>query len=230
MKILIVCSTVNELQPFLNIFKTSYQSNPLIINFNKVEIHIIISGYGITSTAYYCGKQLQGEQYDLAINAGIAGSFKEEYSTGTVLNVSRDCLADFGSVRNNIFYPAAFFNSEKSTKACDNHFIENNTKIDNKIINNLPKATGITVSTIDHRASVVKKKIKQFNPDIETMEGYAFMFACLNSGIDYLQLRAVSNIISPIHLISDKEENKWDIKKATAKLTLTLKDIINEYK
>jgi futalosine hydrolase len=36
---------------------------------------------------------------------------------------------------------------------------------------------------------------ERFDPDVETMEGAAFMYACLIHGVPFAQVRAVSNMV-----------------------------------
>jgi futalosine hydrolase len=37
--------------------------------------------------------------------------------------------------------------------------------------------------------------VERFKPDVETMEGAGFMYACLIHGVPFAQIRAVSNAV-----------------------------------
>ena len=65
MKILLVSSTKKEIEYYVN---------------NKIDTFII--GIGIPNTILNLTSKLSKERYDLVINAGICGSFKNEYAIG----------------------------------------------------------------------------------------------------------------------------------------------------
>ena len=52
---------------------------------------------------------------------------------------------------------------------------------------------------------VTLKLVNKFNPDIETMEGASFMYVCLNEGVNFIQLRAISNYIEK------RNKQNWNI-------------------
>jgi len=54
---------------------------------------------------------------------------------------------------------------------------------------------GITVNTAHGNAHSIARVVERFRPDVESMEGAGFMYACLVHGISFAQVRAVSNIV-----------------------------------
>ena len=61
------------------------------------EISVLVAGVGSVSTAWEMQKWFSvNEKPDLAINAGIAGSYKEDIKIGDVVMPVTDCFADAG--------------------------------------------------------------------------------------------------------------------------------------
>jgi futalosine hydrolase len=77
----------------------------------------------------------------------------------------------------------------------------------------LPAVQGIT-SNVSHCSpkSIARIK-KEFDPDIESMEGAAVFYVCLLEKIPFLEIRAISNYVD------SRDTEKWDIPKATENLT-----------
>ena len=74
MKILVVAATQLEIEPFINL---------------KNNTGVLICGVGIPSTVYHLTKKLLQEKYDLAIQAGIAGTFSKKLKKGEVVVVEQ---------------------------------------------------------------------------------------------------------------------------------------------
>ena len=73
MKILIVSATSFEVEPLLVSINQSINVDKF--RFNAHEVKLLITNVGATATAYTLGKELAKNQYDLAINTGLAGAF-----------------------------------------------------------------------------------------------------------------------------------------------------------
>jgi futalosine hydrolase len=62
---------------------------------------------------------------------------------------------------------------------------------------------------------------KKFDADIETMEGAAFFYSCLQLKIPFLQIRAISNFVEP------RDKSKWNIPLALENLSTEIFDFLN---
>ena len=82
-RILIVAATEAEIEPLVTKLGT--------------ELEVLVTGVGMTSTAFALGRDLASRRCDLAINLGIAGSFDRAIDLGSVLEVSEDTLAELGA-------------------------------------------------------------------------------------------------------------------------------------
>ena len=99
--------------------------------------------------------------------------------------------------------------------------MENSILPKNIIINKLQKVSGITVNTT-HGAQISIQKIKKlFAPQIESMEGAAFLYACLLEGITCAQIRVISN------KVEKRNKENWNIPLAVKNLCSTGLQIIN---
>ena len=89
-----------------------------------------------------------------------------------------------------------------------------NYPFNHSLIRKLPEVKGITVNTVHGNLNSINKIIKQYNPDVETMEGAAFIHAANEFKWPALQLRAVSNLVEVRNI------KNWDLPLAIKKLNL----------
>jgi futalosine hydrolase len=188
----------------------------------KFEISLLITGVGSISTAWALKQwiTLNGKP-DLAINAGIAGSYKNEIIPGDVVMPVSDCFADAGVENNDNFFTLSEagligedeFPYKKGFLYADAKYIEKMSAI-------LKPARAITVNTATGSEISRGKLLKKFNPDIETMEGATFFYICTRENIPFLALRAVSNMVEP------RNKSNWNIGLALNNLSEKLIDVL----
>src|ERR1035438_9010334 len=99
MRILIVAATVLEIRPFLKKLNPLGKAEGRVSHYQlkDTQIDVLITGIGMMQTAYCLGKQISASTYDLAINAGICGSYREDLSIGEMVHVMEDCVPEMGS-------------------------------------------------------------------------------------------------------------------------------------
>ena len=51
------------------------------------------------------------------------------------------------------------------------------------------------MSTVHGREQSIACVTERFSPQVESMEGAAFMYACLVHGLPFAQVRAISNVV-----------------------------------
>lgn len=177
-------------------------------DFHGWLVETLITGIGtIASTRSLTRYFLQNQKPALALNAGIAGSFRDDLPVGSVGLVGRDCFADFGIDDRGVFIPAA---GAGLVDENENPFDERGW-IECKTINtvNAEKSfrilTGITSDIVSGSRERIDLLKKRFNPDIESMEGATFLYICALEKVPCLALRAVSN------MIEERNRDNWDI-------------------
>ncbi|MEI8203996.1 MAG: futalosine hydrolase [Bacteroidota bacterium] len=224
MQIALVAATRFEIEPFLSTFqiKAATMRNPSVI-FEKHIVDIIITGIGMVATSYHLGKTFSKMNYDLAINAGIAGSFRHDIPLGSLVNVMHETFSEIGAeTEDDFLLPEQIgfkeFNNFPFTKGN----LINQTEINSPLIQSLPKVKGITANTIHGNPQHIAQIHQRFHPDVETMEGAAFMYACMLENIPFFQLRSISNYVEA------RNKANWEVEKAIQSLNHFLISFFNE--
>lgn len=225
MKILIVSATSFEITPLINelIFLKNYSPNFSKYYYKGLNIEVLITGIGMVPTAYYLGKTLATNKYDLAFNLGICGSFNPELNIGELVNITRDRFSELGIESGEDFILSEELKlSEQHYFSTPYNLITNNYISDYTLFESIKKVKGITVNTISGNDDRIEKIKSKFKPDTESMEGAAFLFACKLENFHCLQLRAISNYVK------QRDKTEWDIPLAVNNLNSLMISYINE--
>ncbi|MBK7506555.1 MAG: futalosine hydrolase [Bacteroidetes bacterium] len=222
-KITIIAATKMEIEPLITHFPFKIISSNLLefLN-NDTNIHILITGMGLLSTAANLAIYATQNERDLFINAGIAGAFDRNISIGTVLFVESETYGDFGVEDGDEF--ADFFDLgflDKKEDAFQYGKKEAIGEIKNHpIIKNLKKVNSITVNKVHGNPKTIESLLKKYQPDIENMEGLAFYYVCYLLQKDCIEIRSISNYVEK------RNKENWDIKGAIKNLNQTLFDLL----
>ena len=208
MNILIVAATESEIAPFLKVA-------PLT--------DVLITGVGIPLTVFHLTKKLFEKNYDLAIQAGIAGTFDGCFQVEETVLVKEDTFADMGIDENGNFktvFEAGLIND--MAFPFEHGWLKNTHPLFEKSA--LPAAAGVTVNKITDDDFTIKKMQQKFSAGIETMEGAAFHYVCLCQKISFIQIRAISNVVG------ERNKSKWKMKEAIKNLNTELLNLIKTFK
>ena len=206
MRILLTAATKQEIAPF---------------NTTNPEIEVLITGVGVPATLYHLHKHILQSKYDLIIQAGIAGSFSNTLQPGQTALVKQDCFADLGFEENQNYTPlfeTGFANKDEFPFT--NGWLSNNN--DSFFAFDLPTAKAITVNKVSDSLLQKQQFIKNFDADIETMEGAALHYVCLQENIPFLQIRSISNYVG------ERDKTKWKMKEAVTNLNEALSTLIKK--
>ena len=197
---------------------TEFEIKPLIETQKKAEI--LITGIGITATIYHLTKRLLTNHYDLVIQAGIAGMFPGKFTLGAVVAVKEDAFADVGIEEKGelrTLFEYGFLDK--------NEFPFSDGKLLNPsvILEKIPlhAATAITVNMVSDNFIYNENFRQKYHADIESMEGAAFHYVCLQQKIDFLQIRSISNVVG------ERDKSRWAIDSAIRNLNSELIKIID---
>ncbi|WP_142601204.1 futalosine hydrolase [Solitalea koreensis] len=203
MKLLLVAATKAEIQPFINIHP---------------HTDVLITGVGMVATTYHLTKHLAKNSYDLVINAGIAGAFDRSIKLGEVIQVISEELPELGAEDGDHFVSLTdlgFMNP--------NEFPFTNGKLINNFrTENLKSLAGVTVNTVNGNESSIQKMVERCTPDVESMEGAAFFYVCLQENVKFIQLRSISNHVEK------RNRANWDIPLAIKHLNNYLIEYVNK--
>lgn len=176
------------------------------------ETELLITGVGSAATAHALTRSIYRRRPDLVIQAGIGGSFTDRLPPPALAFIGEDLFADLGAMERDGF-----------SDLFDMGFLgENEYPFHGRMLRNphperwegfgLPFVRGGTVSNISASAARVTSIIEKYDPHIESMEGAAMHYVCLQENIPFIQLRAVSNYAG------DRNKQHWKIPEAIAVL------------
>jgi len=213
MNLLIVAATDAEIAPLTEYFQQA--SLP-----SGISGGIVITGVGMTNTAYELTKHLQSHQYDLVLQAGVAGSYVKTIALGEVVFVTSDQYGDLGAEDHDAYldiFEMGLLN-KNTPPYINGRLLTPLLPIHNKII--LPKVSGLTINTVSGSERTIKVRYEKYHCDIESMEGAALHYVCLREKVPFAQVRAISNYVTP------RDKSQWQMKDAISNLNKWLIDFI----
>jgi len=217
-KVLIVVATESEANAFRKIPGIKPSRDGFI--FGNAEINLLITGVGSVATSWSMMKWLSlNINPDLALNIGIAGSYREVIAVGDVVIPVSDRFADAGIETGSSFLTLSEagigdpdkFPFKSGEIIADNVYNKN-------MISKLKQVKAITVNTSSGSEVTIERLRGKYNPDIETMEGATFFYICSKEKIPFLAIRSISNRVEP------RNKDKWNIPLALNNLSEKLID------
>lgn len=200
MKVLIVAATRIELSGIYTHF-----SLPAEDFIQTKAFDILITGVGMTATAFALGQHLSAKTYHLVLNLGIAGCYEWKYPLGSLLNITTDTFSEFGAEDKEDFLPIDLLGFGKSTYAAYK-------QPDSASIANLPKVSSITVNKVHGNKHSISDIEKRLNPTLESMEGAAVFYCCEKLQVPVVQIRSISNYVE------ERNVTAWRIDLAVQRL------------
>jgi futalosine hydrolase len=194
MQILVVSATEQEIKPAIPFFL-------------KNKIDVLIAGIGGVATTHslnrYCHKNRPG----VIIQAGVGGCFNEN-KLGEVFVIKEEIFADLGVWENKVFKTIFDLQLEnRNTFPFKKGMLINPNK---KLlgITSPKKVSGISVNEITTDKKRITWYKQNFSPVVESMEGAALHYVCLQQEIPFVQIRAISNYVG------ERNKSKWKMKEA----------------
>ena len=225
MRILLVTATELELEGFLSTLHRVSDPAPRLRRFasGRHDVDVLTTGVGMVATAAWCSRALQAGGYGLALNLGVCGSFDPALGPGTVVHVVTDMLAELGAEDGDEFLTLDQLGlSDGDEFPFQSGRLVNDAPPANPILAALPRVSGITVSTVHGNERTIARIVERLHPQVESMEGAAFMYACLIHGVPFAQVRAVSNIVER------RNRAAWRMADAVAALAETARRILDQ--
>lgn len=218
MNILIVSATTQEILPLAEKKSLSLKSNILIeTKYKTYSLDVLVTGVGMVNTAFALGKQFQKKKYDIALNVGVCGAFSRNMEIGEVYHVTQDYFSELGAEDGEKYLTAKEIGLDAEIE------IVNESKIKNAVLDELPKVFGITVNTVHGHEPSIEKVFNRFHPNVESMEGAAFLMACKNENIPCAQIRSVSNYVEK------RNKDNWNMPLAIQYLNKKLIEILDNF-
>ena len=221
--ILIVAATATEVSRIAKGLALNEGEVTPIYTQSGVTVSVLVTGIGAAPTAYHLGRVLENKSVQLVVNIGIAGSYNQKLAIGDVALVTHDIFADYGIDDNGQFKTLSQQSlvNQNSFPYTDGWLINTSEARSVKTgTSHLKKIKGVTVSTATGSAPLVNKWRELYNPDIETMEGAAVFYSCLQAKKQFVCLRAMSNRVEP------RNKNAWNIPLAIGNLAIQTEELL----
>jgi len=209
MYILLVAATSFEIQPTMAQLPQGHTIQP------------VITGVGSIPTAWTLMHQISRRRPDCVIQAGIAGCFIPG-RIGQVMVVKEEAAGDLGVQEQGVFRSVFNLNlMDSNSPPFTNGLLVNPCKkwLDST---GLQQVRAVTINEITTSPSRIEWYKQNIAPVVESMEGAALHYVCLQENIPFLQLRAVSNDIG------QRDKSKWDIRASIAALNSKLAGILKD--
>lgn len=214
MYILVVAATEDE----INI--TTNWLNEIDTDTGPNEISVLVTGVGGTATAHALTRQIMTRTPELVINAGIGGSFSENYPPGSLVFVQEEVFADLGAF-NGTDFDDVF---DLGLAAVNQHPFEHRLLVNGQAKRwkkfGLPMVRAATVNCITADPRELSIITRKYSPDVESMEGAAVHYTCISEDVPFIQLRAISNYVG------ERDKSKWKMQDAITALNETLRRIL----
>lgn len=183
---------------------------------HEIEFHV--TGVGILESTFKL-TELTKQNPELIIQIGIAGAYFQELAIGECVLVNSELLADQGAEDHENFLDVFDLNLQQPNK-----FPFSGAQLRNPWIhhypNNFKQVLGATVNLSAGKLSTIELRKNKFKADIETMEGAALHYVCLQKNIPFLQFRAISNYVEP------RNKDNWEIELALQNLSNQVSEFI----
>ena len=225
MRILVVTATEAEIAPLVARLRYRSKSGPSVTSYTHSDhdIDVLVTGVGMVATATWSARVLARDRYDVAFNFGLCGSFDPAIEATRIVHVVSDRIAELGAEDDEDFLSA-----QQLKLVDDDEFPFQRAQL----VNSCPPAgatlaellvvSAITVNTVHGNERSIASVTRRFQPQVETMEGAAFMYACLIHEIPFAQVRAISN------LIEKRNRDAWRISEAISNLSEAALNILEE--
>ena len=224
MHILVVTATAAEVAPLTAALGRPSADDGRVASFARGphRVDVLATGVGMVATGVWVSRTLASDRYGLALNLGVCGSFRSDLAPPSVVHVVADVLPELGAEDDD-----RFLTIQDLGLLGDDDFpftagtLRNTSPPQNVVLDRLPRVNGITVNTVHGSEASIARVVARCHPDTESMEGAAFMYACLAQGVPFAQVRAVSNIVER------RNRNAWKLGDAIRALGDTALAIID---
>ena len=224
MRILVVAATAPEVAPLVSILAPDARPTSRLTAFRRGphDIDVLTTGVGMVATATWCSRTLMTGDYDLALNVGVCGAFDRTLALGTVVHVTTDRFAELGAEDGDSFLTISELGLLDA-----NEFpftagtLRNAAPPESLVLRSLRPVSSITVNAVHGNEQSIARAVERFAPQVESMDGAAFMYACLVHGVAFAQVRSISNVVER------RNREAWKLPEAIGALNAAALEIID---
>lgn len=210
MNCLVVAATAIEITPFLELYRSGKISG---------DVDVLVTGIGLTASTYTLTRQFALKRPGLVIQAGVGGCFDRSIPLGTVMAIKQEAIADQSVIE--LDKLKTLFDLQlvpQDQYPFSKGWLLNKGAAFKKI--RLKKVSAISVNEITTSKDKLRFYQERFNPVVESMEGAALHYVCLQEKIPFIQIRSLSNYIA------ERNKKNWNMKESIVNLNKELLKIV----
>jgi futalosine hydrolase len=216
MDLLIVSATTQEIRILLEkcgIHEEIKNGEFREVRWQRLNVRFLVTGVGSPLSLLHLGRMTGLKTWDLILNVGIAGSFKEDHQPGEVLVVTREVFGDLGIMgieKFSMIWEKGLQDQDEFPFTGGILYLPLKSEW-NKLLQ-CKEVKGITVNAMNSGLQAKSDFFTHYQPDTESMEGAAVALFSSYTKTDCIQLRAVSNFTW------QTDSKTWNINDAIQKL------------
>lgn len=217
MKLFIVAATEAEIAPLLERLGPYRQGD--IFVWDALRIRAIVTGVGLMAAAWRLGRAFALEAPDYALQGGVGGAIDRSLALGDVVYVASEAVADLGAEtpEGDLIDLFALGLAKPDTPPYRGSLLLAPPA------SFLRSVSGVSVNAVHgSERSIARLRRRYPQAQVESMEGAAFFYACLQAGVPFAQVRAISNYVEP------RNRDAWNLPLAIANLNQTLWDMLDK--
>ncbi len=176
-------------------------------------VDVLACGVGPVEAAIATARALATKRYDFAINAGIGGAFRGSAEVGDARIITRERLAGLGLEGGGMLtLPDGA--SLVDEAAADAGLATRCAALPHQA------ARGVTVAQVTTTDATAASLRTTYGPDVESMEGFAFLRAAQLAGVPAIEVRGISNYVG------DRTRAQWDFRAGSGAAVSALEAVV----
>lgn len=213
MNILLIAATEAEIAPLIEYISQSWEAvEGRVYALEPHQLTIGITGVGMMQAAYSVTKLLANNSFEIAIQAGIAGSFDHDIALCSMVYVASEQLGDLGAEDHDKYLDIFDMGFLQEDRGPFEGRRLNAKPVSWPSVDGLKQVKSLTVNTVSGNEHTIRRLNDTYRCDVESMEGAAFHYVCLCENVPFAQVRAISNYVEP------RDRSKWQIGPAVKNL------------
>lgn len=216
MRIVITSATTAEWMPSFVEINDLYTGKS-----KRLKLQFYQSGVGLLASSVAITRLALEERPDLIIQAGIAGSFSKKIIPPQVVVVNNEMLGDTGVEEKGNWNDLFDLKLEKNSYPPFEKRKLPNPWLKQYNLLNLPIVDGLTVNQITTQPNRINTLKKKYGAHVESMEGASLHYVGRETGIPFIQIRAISNFVG------ERDKTKWLMKESIDQLNKVLMQYVD---
>ncbi len=181
-----------------------------------LQVQFCTTGVGMLATTYSLMHLLHLHKPQIVIQIGIAGAFSREIPLGTVTAVQSDIVGDMGVWEQEQWRTIFSLNLAQPNEPPFTNGQLVNTWLHPLNVLSLPVVDSVSVNQITTQLPQIQAFRQQLNVQLESMEGAALHYVCLQQQVPFIQMRSISNYVG------ERNKSNWRLQQSIENVNLSL--------